>query len=216
MIFLDKNKASIALSLLISIVFTNNLTLASNELQEKQIISQNQQCQVAITRQDIPTRFKEMTASELEDTRKRLSQEELIVNQITGFQTNNLPLGLIISGTMSLSDRRAQEDPHLVRQRLLQAFTGTPENVVSKHPGVNPTVSNIEELPNLDNIGDGSAAWKIPLRIAGFSFRIDLVIFQRGKIIGLVGAGYIEGDVAAVPVGNLARILDARILATCH
>lgn len=216
MIFLNKNKASLALSLLIGIVFTNSFALASTELQEKQIVAQKQQCQAAITRQDLPARFKEMPASDLEDTRQALTQKELTVNQITGFQTDNFPIALIQSATMSLSDQLAREDPRLTRQRLLQAFTGLPEDVVSTFPGINLTVSNIEELPNLDNIGDGSAAWRIPLRMANFPVRIDLVVFQRSKIVAFVWVGYIEGDVAAVPVGDLARKLDARILAICH
>ena len=216
MIFLNKNKASLALSLLIGIVFTNSSALASIELQEKQIVAQQRQCQAAITRQDLPARFKEMPASDLEDTRQALAQEELTVNQITGFETDNFPIGLIKSGTMSMSDRLAREDSRLTRQRLLRAFAGIPEDVVSTFPGANPTVSKVEELPNLDNIGDGSAAWRIPLRMAGFPVQIDLVVFQRGKIIAYVIVGYMEGDVAAVPVGDLARKLDARILASCR
>lgn len=216
MIFLNKNKAYLALLLLIGIVFTNSISLASTELQEKQIVAQKRQCQAAITRQDLPARFKEMPASDLEDTRQALSEPELTVNQITGFETDNFPIGLIKSGTMSLSDRLARENPRLARQILLRAFTGVSEDAASTFPGINPTVSNIEELPDLNNIGDGSAAWRIPLRMAGFSLRIDLVVFQRGKIVAFACVGYIEGDVAAVPVGDLARKLDSRILATCH
>lgn len=216
MIFLNKNKASLALSLLIGVVLTNIPALASTELQEKQIVAQQPQCQAAITRQDLPPMFQEMPLSDIEDTRQDLTQEELTVNKITGFQTDDFPLGLVLSATMSLSDRLAREDPRLARQRLLQAFTGTFEDAATTYPGVNPKVSKVEELPNLDNIGDSSAAWRILLRMAGFPFQIDLVVFQRGKIVAFAGVGYIEGDVAVVPVGDIARKLDARILATCH
>ena len=72
--------------------------------------------------------------------------------------------------------------------------------------------SNVTALPLPDNIGQFSAGWTSRGTIQGVPVRLDAAMFGRGKLVACLLTLYLEGNNSIVPISELARKLDDRII----
>jgi hypothetical protein len=73
-------------------------------------------------------------------------------------------------------------------------------------------ISEEEELAGLDDIGDASAGLTMVVDLEGIPMRMDMAVFRRNIVGAIAVVIYAEGGVPVVPVGDVARKLDARIV----
>ncbi len=71
--------------------------------------------------------------------------------------------------------------------------------------------ANQQTLRGLDDIGKARAGITAVGKVGGVSLRWDIVAFRRGKAAAILIVAYPDGDKPAVPVGDLARVLDKRV-----
>lgn len=68
-----------------------------------------------------------------------------------------------------------------------------------------------KKLDGLDDIGDARAAITSIGRLSSISYRWDTIGFRRGEVAVILIVAYPDGDQPAVPLGDLARLQEARI-----
>jgi len=73
-------------------------------------------------------------------------------------------------------------------------------------------------LPALANVGDSSMGVTVAARIADAppSMRMDCALLRRDVVGVLLFEAYVDGEVPLAPIADLARLLDARIVAIAH
>ncbi len=68
-----------------------------------------------------------------------------------------------------------------------------------------------KKLDGLDDIGEARAAITSISRPSSISYRWDTMGFRRGEVAVVLIVAYPDGDMPAAPVGDPARLLEARI-----
>jgi hypothetical protein len=71
-----------------------------------------------------------------------------------------------------------------------------------------------EEMSDLDNLGDIAVGHRYLLDMEGVELRINLIAFRRDIAGVFLVMGYVDGYPEAVPIRDLAYLLDQRILST--
>lgn len=72
--------------------------------------------------------------------------------------------------------------------------------------------TNIKELPGLDDIGDVSAGWTAVLDMDGIPMRMDIAVFRRDIVGGVVFTMYPDGNTPVVTVDDAAGKLDEHVI----
>lgn len=210
-----KKTSYLCLGLFSSTIFAYSAFPIVVEAQTMQTIAQQLDLSKAIiTKQDLPSGFTEASPAELAELKQDINQEEMTITSFFSFQNENIAqFQLIRGGTILPSGRLAQEDFSTVgRENLLRTFTRLPQDVSRDFTGINLSFRNIEELPNLNNIGEVAAGWTMVSQVLGIPCRLDLAIFRRGRVLAFVMVAYLDGNRSAVPIGDIARKFDSRIL----
>lgn len=71
---------------------------------------------------------------------------------------------------------------------------------------------DFEELTGLDEIGETRTGLTASGQMGSLSMRWDAVGFRRGEVFTILLMGYPDGDEPAVPVSDLAQLMDERIM----
>jgi hypothetical protein len=72
--------------------------------------------------------------------------------------------------------------------------------------------STPEILPGLDDVGESRVAFTFVTDMLNESLRWDIIVFRRGEIAVFLFVAYPDGDEPVVPIGDLALLLDNRII----
>jgi hypothetical protein len=67
-------------------------------------------------------------------------------------------------------------------------------------------------LPGLEGVGDTSAGVTLAVVQEGVPMRVDVVMFRRGMVGAVAYVLYADGAVPVVPLSDIARTLDVRIV----
>ena len=158
-----------------------------------------------LTLQDLPSGFEEMPLAELGMTEADLSQEDFAVESLFAFLEAE-HFEMVMGFTALL--------PTGVEQAGFNVVLRHPDVLLELMIGGMGAVDVLEqkELPDLDDIGDVSVGLTVAVDIEGIPMRIDVVVFRRDVVGAVVLVMYIDGDVPVVPVGDVARKLDNRIV----
>jgi len=213
-------KSNIAiLCLLTCAIFADSRGLAEPGYREIQTIAQKPDLsQAIVTERDLPPGFKESSPAELAQTKKDLSSEGVAVEIESVFELKNFLKGDItqlqsIMGYTTLvpgfmSENYVRHDAKNLMRGLIREM----ENVPREIRGLNLGTLQPQPLTNLDGIGDVSAGITTSLNIMGFRMRMDMVVFQRGRVVGKVMVHYLDSSRPGVSAADIARKLDSRIV----
>ncbi|MGL5065914.1 MAG: hypothetical protein ACRC62_38590 [Microcoleus sp.] len=181
-----------------------NYTHSQNNLAQAPELSK-----AVLTLQDLPSGFTQ--ASSLEDNFKnRMSQqkgmkpETVFAFQKMDSQQFQLILGFTMQGPVELD--RASFDTYFRNSDFAQKF------VTSLNKGNQASFSNVTLQPLPDNVGKFSAGWTTRGTMGGIPMRLDAGIFGRGKLVSCLLTLYVEGNNSTVPLNDLARKLDDRLI----
>lgn len=150
---------------------------------------------VALTLGDLPAGFKAMPPEQIRNTEQNLPKGA------SAFGFSNDRLGLVIIGFLVPMSTRADQAAY---DNALPQFTEVFAAAVGA--GANP-----KELRGLDDIGEVRAGVTSVNKVGSLSLRWDILGFRRGEVGVLLIVSYPDGDKPAVPIGDLARLLDERI-----
>jgi hypothetical protein len=161
-----------------------------------------------ISLEDLPPGFKE--------TENSISKRKV---KLSFLRENNISLQFILSQTSLLSDRfeevrlkLTQAHWQQLREHLKQCFYKVNnDGSLEKEFGTHFLVLESRELTIPNDVGNISLGQSSLVKISAAPFRMDTVMFIRGRVMAYVVVLYLEDDVDAVPIIDLARKLDYRI-----
>jgi hypothetical protein len=214
-----KKRSLFALSLLTCVILAGSLCPEVSHAQEIRTVAQQPDLSKAvITKQDLPPNFEESLPNDLAALKKDLNTQEFSAQTVFQFaNTQDISqLQIIMGGTFLIADRIGQtrvdfNSPDFNAETLTRSLTNGLAGAFQQSRGVDLGRQPIQQLTNLSGIGNFAAGATTLLNVEGFSLRMDVVGFQRGKIFAFVSVAYIDGSVSAVPIRELARKLDSRI-----
>lgn len=162
---------------------------------------------VVLTRQDVPPGFQVFYPEGLDEAVEAYQSDEYRVQYINTFLDLET-LEFVGAGTVLLPSSVGQtsfdvlmQDPQFVLDLVVS------EGML----GYIDEVYGLEELPEMDDIGEISTGVTVLAEVEGYSpFRQDVVVFRRGMLGVVVFDSYVDALGASVAVGELARTLDAR------
>jgi hypothetical protein len=211
-----KSNSNIAiLCLLGSAIFGYNTALAESQAQIPLVAQKPDLSRAVLTPQDLPPGFTEPSPTELASMRNSFSGNEIEPNSL--FQlTNTVDISqfqIIIGGTfIATPEGVAIVELPLNAQKLLEGISGGVEDGVGQYQGINLGRQQLQELTNLGKIGEFSAGATRVMKMSGLPVRTELVVFKQGKVLAWVIVGYLEGGKPLIPLADIARKLDSRIL----
>ncbi|WP_293153406.1 MULTISPECIES: hypothetical protein [unclassified Microcoleus] len=214
-----KKRSLFALSLLTCVILAGSLVPEVSHAEDIQTVAQQPDLSKAvITKQDLPPNFEESPSAELAALKKDLNLQEITAKTVFQFaNTQDISqLQIIMGATYLIPDRIGNtrvdfNSPDFNAQTLTRSLTNGLAGAFQQSRGVDLGRQQIQQLTNLDGIGNFAAGATTLLNVKGFSLRMDVVGFQRGKVFAVVCVAYIDGSVSAVPIRELARKLDSRI-----
>ena len=214
-----KKQSPFTLSLLTCVIIAGTLSPEVIHAEEIQAVTQQPDLSNAvITKQDLPPNFEESLPDDLAALKKGLNLQEITAKTV--FQFANVQdisqLQIIMGATYLFPDRIGQtkvdfNSPDFNGETLMRSLTNGLAGAFQQSRGVDIGRQPTQQLTNLDGIGNFAAGATTLLNVKGFSLRMDVVGFQRGKVFAFVSVAYIDGSVSAVPIRELARKLDSRI-----
>ena len=160
---------------------------------------------VVLTLEDLPSGFEAMSPAEFGFTKEDLSQDDFTVESLFVFlEAEHFELVMGFTALVSTRLEQAGFDVALRQPDfLLDSLIG----------GMGATdILEQKDLPDLDDIGDASAGVTVAVDMEGISMRMDIVAFRRDVVGAFVFVMYIDGDVPIVPIGDVSRIFDERIV----
>lgn len=161
-----------------------------------------------ITLADLPPGFKQRESSRLPSK-----------VTFSFLRQNNISLQFVLGETDLLSDRfeearkkLTQSNWQQLQEYLKQCFdNANNHDALTKEIGTQVLLLDSRDLTIPNDIGDVSLGQSRIIKISAVPFRMDMVMFIRGRVLANVVVLYLDGDVDAVPIIELARKLDARI-----
>lgn len=162
-----------------------------------------------LTLQDLPPGFTQESSQE-DKFRKQMSQqkgfqpETVFAFQKIDSQQFQLVLGFTLLAPVEID--RASFDAYFPKSEFAQNFVA----VLNK--GNQANFGNVVAQPLPDNIGKFSAGWTSGGIMGGIPMRMEVRIFGRGKLVSCLLTMYVEGNTSTVPISELARKLDDRII----
>jgi hypothetical protein len=213
-----KKRSPFALSLLGCFMLAGSLSPKVIHAEEIQSVTQQPDLSKAIiTKQDIPSNFEESSPDQLAAMKEDLSIQEMPATTVflfDNFNTHDISqLQFIMGATYLIPDRIGETnvDFNSNAETLMRSLSDTLADTFQKSHGLEFGRHPIQQLINLDGIGNFAAGATIVLDVMGVPLRMDIVSFYRGKVFVFVAVGYIDGSNSAVPIRDLARKLDSRI-----
>ncbi len=161
--------------------------------------------EAVLTLEDLPPGFEAIPPDEFGFTKEDLSQEDFTVEETFIFmEAEHFELIMGFTTLVSTRIEQAGFDAGLRRSDFLMGafIEGMGEADILEE----------EELSGLDDIGDASGGWTVVADMEGIPMRIDTVAFRRDIVGVFIFVMYIDGDVPVVPVGDVARKLDDRVI----
>jgi hypothetical protein len=213
-----KEYKSLLAYLLVSASLTsaiNSAAIASTAIDRNYAQSQNNPAptldlsKATLTLQDLPPGFTKESAQE-DNFKKQISQqkdfkpETVFAFQKVDSKYFQLVLGFTLLAPVEID--RASFDASFPKSEFAQNF------VTALNEGNQVNFSKVVEQPLPDNIGQFSAGWTSRGTMEGIPMRIDVGIFGRGKLVSCLLTLYVEGNSSTVPISELARKLDNRII----
>lgn len=164
-----------------------------------------------LTLQDLPPGFTR-EASQEENFKNMLNQKQGGFKPETVFAFQNivqqkyfqLVLGFTVLAPAELD--RAGFDAVLSEYNFDQKLTAALKE------GNSANLGKVTTLPLPDNLGKFSAGWTVRGTMQGIPVRMDIGVFGRGKLVAALLTLYVEGNYSIVPISDLARKLDDRII----
>lgn len=160
-----------------------------------------------ITLEDLPPGFEEKENS--------ISKSQVLFSFL---RENNISSQFILGITGLLDDRFEeallklnQEQWQRLLEKFIKSFSINHDEDFKKYFGRLFIILDSRDLTILNEIGEVSGGQSRLVKISGQPFRMDTVVFIRGRVMAYVLVLYLEDDVAAVSIIDLARKLDARI-----
>jgi phosphate/phosphite/phosphonate ABC transporter binding protein len=161
---------------------------------------------LALTAQDVPEGFEEMSLADLGMTEADLTQGVYEMESFSAFvDLEHFEVLFGLTMVIPTGLQQAAFDVSLQNPDFLMDWM----DVAAGMEGMD--VPEQKEIPDLDDIGEVSAGLSLVAGSDPFPMRMDMVMFRRD----MVGAGvfliYADGDVPVVTVGDLARKLDHKL-----
>ena len=160
---------------------------------------------VVLTLEDLPPGFEEILPEEFGFTAEDLSSEGLTVESVFTFMQVE-PLGLIMGFTTQITspvDQLGFDIALTQPEFLMEALIG----------GMEPLdIHDQRELPGLAVYGDASAGLTLATDIGGIVMRMDLAVLRRDVVGAFLFSMYIDGDIPAITIDEIASKMDERII----
>ena len=160
---------------------------------------------VVLTLEDLPSGFEAMPPVELGFTEEDLSQDGFTVESLFVFlEAEHFELVMGLTALVATRLEQAGFDvalrqPDFVLDSLIGGMGAT-------------DILEQKDLPDLDDIGDASVGVTVAADMEGIPMRMDIVPFRRDVVGAFILVMYIDGDVPIVPIGDVARMFDERIV----
>ena len=151
---------------------------------------------VALTLGDLPGGFEPMPAAQLSEMQQAFPEGA----NLFAFDDNGRSQSII--GILIPYSSRAEQTAF---DAALPQFVGVFATAVGA--GTNP-----KNLHGGGDVGEARAGITSVSQVGSLSLRWDIVGFRRGRAAVLLIVAYPDGDKPAVPIGDLGRLLDKRIL----
>ena len=150
----------------------------------------------ALTLDDLPQGFQEMSAEGLSDMQQDLSKGAIAF----GFgdqRDENLVMGQLVPFTT----------------RIEQAtFDAMLPDLIDVFPAVFGASTTPETIPGLDDVGVSRAGSTFVTGMLNFTTRWDIVVFRRGEIGVFLSVAHNEGSGSALNIADIAHFLDERFI----
>ncbi len=164
---------------------------------------------VVLTHEDLPSGFIAIPLDQLGITTDDLGGDDFkIESTFTFLEASNFEYVMGFTTLLLTALEQAGFDTALSHPDLMITAFATGLGVTE--------ISEIEELANLDDIGEISAGYTMTVVMIGIPMHMDLAIFRRDVVGAMALVIYVEGNVPVVTVGDVARKMDARIVETLH
>jgi hypothetical protein len=151
---------------------------------------------IGLTLEDLPDGFVAMPPEEVREMEEGYPEGA----SAFGFQDNRT--SQVIMGVLIPYPSRADQS---IFDSMMPQFV----QVIAAAVGAE---TNSEPLPGLEDTGETSAGITAVGKMGSFSMRWDIVVFRRSDVGVLVIMAHPDGDKPAIPVVDLAQLLDERIL----
>lgn len=176
---------------------------------------------IKLTLEDLPAGFQELPpevaaaiASNLEVLRQQLTQANIKPENFFAFvNQENFQIVLGFTGNMPSEPDRANFDASLqemqnpeAQQKMLSLL----RERLKGYQGLE--VVEYKSLPELNNLGNASSGMSLALKLQQQPVRMDVAAFRRNRVGALTAVIYANGKQPLVPVGDVVRKLDGRIL----
>ena len=160
-----------------------------------------------LTLEDLPPGFKEEPLGEY-NVEPGIGRGLVVATIESGFafSIETEDFQAIIGQTELLTARTDQAQFDLFSQELSSVMIDVAAKLIGGEEA-----KEVEEIPDLDDIGEVS--WGSTAIIGGVPpLRMEWVFFRRGSLGATIWTLYYDGDVPVIPISEVARILDARII----
>ena len=160
---------------------------------------------MVLTLEDLPSGFEAMPPAEFGFTKEDLSQDDFTVESLFAFlEAEHFEL---VMGFTTLV-------PTKLEQAGFDVALRQPDFLLDSVIGGMGTTDILEQndLPDFDDICDASAGVTVAVDMEGIPMRMDIVAFRRDVVGAFVFVMYIDGDVPIVPIGDVTRKFDERIV----
>lgn len=158
-----------------------------------------------LTLQDFPSGFEEIPPAAFGFTKEDLSQEGFTVESLFAFlEAEHFEFVMGFTTLLPTELEQAGFDVALRQPDFLL------ESLIVGMGAVD--ILEQKELPGLDDIADASVGLTVAIDAGGFPMRMDLVAFRRDVAGAFVLVMYVDGEVPIVPIGDVARKFDERIV----
>lgn len=176
---------------------------------------------IKLTLEDLPAGFQELPpevaaaiASNLEVLRQQLTQANIKPENFFAFvNQENFQIVLGFTGNMPSEPDRANFDASLqemqnpeAQQKMLSLL----RERLKGYQGLE--VVEYKSLPELNSLGNASSGMSLALKLQQQPVRMDVAAFRRNRVGALTAVIYANGKQPLVPVGDVVRKLDGRIL----
>ncbi|NIS81557.1 MAG: hypothetical protein GTO14_15445 [Anaerolineales bacterium] len=154
---------------------------------------------------DLPPGFDELPVEELGLTAESMSTEDFTIQALFAFwQLDPFEMVMGFLQQLSMIDQFGFDIAVQNSEELLDAFL---EGLGAE------TVQERKELPPLEGVGDSSAGFTVVTDVEGIGImRIDFMILRRENVGAYVFIMYLEENAPSIEIGEIAAVLDQRIL----
>jgi hypothetical protein len=151
---------------------------------------------VALTVDDLPAGFVEMSPEELGAGEQSFPEGTYYF----GF-SDEINSQLILGFLIPVANRAEQATYDAMLPQMIEA--------IATGMGAGP---DFQTIAGLDDIGEARSGISSVGQMGSLSMRYDTVAYRRGEVVTILIVGYPDGDEPAMPVSDLSRLMDERIM----